>query len=259
MIKQFLAAFSTVFLVVACSERIQEVAAPSSIQLSPEEIAYIQSTEPVVALEETYAPFVFVEDDEGRGVSIEYLRLISEKTGLRFRFKREKNLTDVFEAFKKKEIDITTSVKKTEEREREHLMAFTKSYVSIGLVMLTNDLPVQFPMVVGYSKGFSVKSHLERLGSQVSLKTFANDSELMGALIRREIGGAVFDSGSATVLEAKNGVRFNRSPVNFQYDMAFGYQKENEVLGSILDKGIGAISDAEHQALQAKHFKHVQK
>ena len=255
MLKQFFAVLTVVLLAMACSDRIQEVS--PKIDISPDELAYIQSTEVIVALEETYPPFVFIESDEARGISIEYLDLISKKTGLRFKFKREKNLSNVFEAFKAKKVDIATSLKRT--HEREEFMAFTKPYVSVGLVMLTNELPIQFPMVVGYSKGFSVQSHLERLGSQVQLKTFENDNELMKALIRREIGGAVLDSGSATVLEAKNGVRFNRSPVNFQYDMALGFQRENMILGSILDKGIAAISEAEHEALQAKYFKHVRR
>lgn len=253
MLKQFFAVLTIVFLGIACSEQVQDM--KSSARLSPDEIAYVQSSEPIVALEETYPPFIFIENDKARGISVEYLKLISEKTGLRFRFKREKNLSDVFVAFKAHQIDVATSLKKIPER--EEFMAFTKPYVSIGLVMLTNELPIQFPMIVGYSKGFSVQTHLERLGSQVQLKTFENDDELMKALIQKRIGGAVLDSGSATVLEARNGVRFNRSPVNFQYDMAFGFQKNNPILGSILDKGIAAISEAEHSALQAKYFKHV--
>lgn len=72
-------------------------------------------------------PIQFIRNDQAYGYSIDYMKLVAEKAGLKFNFVNEERWTDSYEKIKNREIDIIHSISQTEER--DEFLNFTQPYI----------------------------------------------------------------------------------------------------------------------------------
>ena len=87
------------------------------------------------APEADYGPFVYVEKDGvPLGMSVDFLKLISSKTGLQFQALPAQPLSDNLALAKKGGVEVITSLRPTPERAQ--FLAFTTPYVSIPAVLV---------------------------------------------------------------------------------------------------------------------------
>jgi ABC-type amino acid transport substrate-binding protein len=100
-----------------------------------EELEWIKNNPVVkVGVDEDWPPFDYV-DGEGKhnGISSEYLKIISEKTGLKFDIYAD-SWHKVMEKIKNKELDILACAAKNPEREA--FLNFTNPYLSLDIVVV---------------------------------------------------------------------------------------------------------------------------
>jgi ABC-type amino acid transport substrate-binding protein len=119
----------------------------ATIELTPEERAWI-AAHPVILVghDPTYAPYVFVgEGGELAGIDIDYLSLISRRTGLQFRNVTPGDWSHVMAEFKAGRIDLLMSLGYAEER--ESFLIYTEPYASAPNVIVTRtDSPYLFDL-----------------------------------------------------------------------------------------------------------------
>ena len=219
-----------------------EIVQPA-IELTTEEKAYIAANTLSVGFPRRGPPMSWLSDDGPKGIAIDYLKAVSASTGLKLRYVPYDTQAANIDAFKAGVNDIASHVKKVPDR--EPFMSFTQPYIVLSVVMLIHDLPIKFPVVVGYAGKYPIQAMLERNAGGMVLKPFPTDDDSMNAMTKNEIGAMVIDVTTADFLERKYNVKYIRSPVDFSYDLAFGYQKNNAILGSILSKGLSNMSSLE--------------
>jgi ABC-type amino acid transport substrate-binding protein len=248
MFKTIVTSLVALTLLISCSRR--EVDPPSPpISLSGPEVAFLRSHVVTVGYPRYAVPLAFQnQKGDAAGSGPAFIRLIAKKTGLRVQFIAYETQAQSLEAFKRHETDIALPVKDVPER-RDY-MAFTQPYMLVNSVMLVHELPIKFPMQVGFGGKFAIQSTLEKLGKQVQIRPYPRDELAFQALMHNELGAVVLDVQGADYLEHKYSVRFARSPVDFVYDLAFGFQKDNMPLGSILSKGLVNMSTQEKLQIQ---------
>lgn len=248
---------ATLGLLLAGCGKIEEAISPpveTVAVLTAEEQAFVRERVITVGIEATYPPFISWEKGkpEPVGLSYEFLQLVQKKTGLKFELKNHDSLDVLLKDFKAKKLMMVTSLKPTPDRMA--FMSFTNPYVSVGTVMLLKGKKIDFPVTVAYSKRYAVQEFIEPLAHQVTLVPFNNDTESFDAFVSGKVGSVVLDVASAKIQEDRVGEHFNRAHVSFTYELAFAYQKDEAMLGRILDKGLAAITEAEAQTIRAKYF-----
>ena len=237
----------TIAFVVALSLSLvacKEDKIPQSFSLlTGEEIAYISTQEVKACYPRGSKPIMWLDRNNAAGISVETLRVVANKVNLKVKFIDKDHQTHVIEDFKLGKCDIVTGVKETPER--AELMNFSQPYLFVGGTMLVRQLPIKFPMRVGFGRKFGIESTMRQFGSQLKIVDFLTDRESFTALLADEVSAIVLDSLTAEQLEKENNIKFARAGVNFYYDISFGFQKNNSLLGELLDKGLANLTNEE--------------
>lgn len=222
---------------VACKE---DKIPQSLLLLSGEELAYTSIKEVTACYARLARPIMWLDTGEATGITVETLRAVANKINLKIKFIDKDNQAQVIEDFKLGKCDIATAVKETPDR--AEFMDFTQPYLFIGTTMLVRQLPIKFPMRVGFGRKFGIESIMQRHAGQLEIVEFSSDRESFKALLQNDISAIVVDDLTAQQLEKENNIKFARAGVNFYYDIAFGFQKNNQLLGELLRKGLANLS-----------------
>jgi ABC-type amino acid transport substrate-binding protein len=235
-------------LLVSCGKK-QET--PKIVLTAPQQMIVDAGVPIKVCHSSTGRPIQWTDDGEPAGISIDTLKLVAERTSLRLEFMPLANQAAAVDAFKAKKCDILAAVKPLPER--NEFMNYTQPYLVMGSTMLVQELPIQFPMRVGFGRKYSIQPTLEYLAKQVTVVPFDNDEESFKALLDHRIDALVADELSAFMLEHKYNRKFAHSAVNFQYDISIGYQKGSNTLGTLLSLGLSSITPAEKAEIMSRN------
>lgn len=109
-----------------------------SIQLTPEEQAFLREHEPIrVSNELDWPPFDFVENGQPSGYSIDYLNLLAEKLDTKWQYINGYSWQELVDKFKSKEIDILHCLSYAKEIAEYGL--FTPPYFELQSVVVINE------------------------------------------------------------------------------------------------------------------------
>jgi signal transduction histidine kinase/DNA-binding response OmpR family regulator len=114
-------------------------AAESELTFTEEEKAFI-TEHPVIrtGIDPTFVPFEFLDKDgEYKGITTDYIKIISEKTGLKFEIVPDLSWPEAYDQAINGSIDVLPSMSKTEERELHFL--FSDPYYFSKRVIVTQD------------------------------------------------------------------------------------------------------------------------
>ena len=107
------------------------------IKLTKKEKKWLREYQTVrVSNEKGWAPFDYNEDGVEKGISIDILKLIADKTGIKFDFITG-SWSEVYEKFKDKKIDIIHPLIKN--KEREGFTLFTKPHIQLNNVLIIRN------------------------------------------------------------------------------------------------------------------------
>jgi two-component system sensor histidine kinase EvgS len=227
----------------------------TKIPLTEQELAYISAHPSVTwAVEDNRPPYVFVEGGDIKGLSYDYLKLISKKTGLKFEPLDLKTFFYSIEALRVGKVDLMSALRPT--RERAEFMAFTPPIAYNGGMFLfrVNTLP-RSPLTVGIRKGEAAKEYLVTRFPDMKIVETEDDEEALALLQKGLLDGAVMDEGTADYLIKRGNLQARKANVNFDYPYSFAYSKDNHLLGSIMTKAVSSITPADKQKLNNKWMK----
>jgi len=114
-------------------------AADNVISWTEDELAFMED-HPVIRLgvDLGFVPFEFIDDDgEYKGITADYLALISEKTGLQFEVVQGLTWPEAYDMALTGDVDALPAIGKTDERE-EHFL-FSEPYYYFKRVIVTQD------------------------------------------------------------------------------------------------------------------------
>ncbi|HAT33250.1 MAG TPA: histidine kinase [Janthinobacterium sp.] len=211
------------------------------------------------APEKDYGPFIYV-DGEGNplGLSMDFLRLIGAKTGLRFTVMEALNLDQNLALAKSGAVDLLSSLRPTPERAR--FLGFTTAYVSIPAALIeragapASSLADMGGRRVALGKGYAVEAYARERYPTVTWVALPNDEEALAELRAGRVDAAVADLASLRFISGRRGWNDLRvvEQLGFDYTLSFAYRKDSPELGAVLQRGLQAISAREKNVILAR-------
>ncbi len=214
-----------------------------------------------VAAEPDWMPFDFA-DDQGqfKGISRDYLRLISQKTGLKFKY-HIGQWHDNLEKIRDKQVDLLPAAYYTKERSR--YLIFSKPYFEVlDYFFIRDDIQaknfddlagLRLAIPKGYASIRTIKKHFPDL-KIIEVETFteAIDAVLEGRaeLLYDSYGPVVFtlqQEGVNSIIPFKS----TRNIIGTN-PLHIAIRKDWPLLAGIIDKGLDAITEAEKKRIYQK-------
>ncbi|RXK12740.1 hypothetical protein CP965_09195 [Halarcobacter mediterraneus] len=109
----------------------------AKINFTSEELEFIKKHPIITYSEINWKPLSIIENNKMNGIMGDYLNLVSERTGLDFKYIPSDSWTEVLEQFKNKKIDIVPGAGSSSQEKRLGLIS--KSYAKYPFAIVTSD------------------------------------------------------------------------------------------------------------------------
>jgi signal transduction histidine kinase/DNA-binding response OmpR family regulator len=251
----FLISVSTALvLIVPCR-------ATGGISWTEEEIAFMDQ-HPVIRLgtDPKFVPFEFFDEDgEYKGITAEFLSLISERTGIQFQVVEGLTWPEAYNLALLRDIDVLPAVSKTRERERYFL--FSEPYINFKRVIVTRDTDTEIAdigdlagLTVAVQRNSSHHSYL--LGyPDINLSLYDSaEAALTGVAngTERSFVGNLATTSYLARMNTLTNLRFIAFEGEKQQGLYFAVRKDWPQLVDILNKVLADISIEEKNAIVSK-------
>ena len=230
-----------------------------SLQLTDAEQLWIKQYPKVtIGVDPNWAPFEFI-DEQGHylGMASEYMKLISEKTGLEFIVQDNATWKDVVLSAKSNKLDLLPAV--MESPQRKDFLDFTKPHINYPMVIVTekeslfiSDLKELENKLVVVIDGYVTQDILRNNHPSIKLKPAKDLQQALKWVSSGEVDALIDNLASVSYSITHMGISNLRISGTTPYDFALGVAvpKGNEVLLSIIQKTLDSISDQEKQKIQ---------
>jgi signal transduction histidine kinase len=235
-------------------------AAENSISWTEDELAFMEE-HPVIRLgvDPGFVPFEFIDEDgEYKGITADYLALISEKTGLQFEVAKGLTWPEAYDGAVKGEIDALPAIGKTKARE-EHFL-FSEPYYYYKRVIVTRDTDTEI-LSIDDLEGFTIavqrnsSHHSYLLSYPINLSLYESVEAALAAVVTGTERAFIGNLATTNYLIRTNGLT-NLRTVPFepekQQALYFAVRKDWPELVSIFNKAMGSISESEKLAINNK-------
>ncbi|MCP4689352.1 MAG: transporter substrate-binding domain-containing protein [Desulfobacterales bacterium] len=235
-----------------------------SIAFTEEERKFIR-THPVIRVqnEDDYPPHDFSENGLPMGFSIDYLRLVAEKTGLNLEFINGYTWTRILENIKAKKLDVIHTC--AENAERRRFAIFTKPYVTSNYSLIK---PVRSPVEsledlagkkLSVLRGTIFIPDIKRQFPDVGVVEYDNTRDVLKSVLFGESAAAIETlqlAGYYMKKDSLTGLEFRRFRELGQAEPPWriGVRKDWPALHAIIQKGMDAVTDKELDALKSRWF-----
>lgn len=232
-----------------------------SLNLSNDELNYINNNKIKIAMLPDFPPFSFIKNGEPTGFSYEILKLISYKSGIKFKYeinKWPKNLKD----FKDKKVDMIDAI--SFRQSRVAFTNFTKPYHESPLIIFARNELISYDGIlslknkkVGLTKDIFYKKDIEKLNT-LEIVEYESFQDKLKALAYGDVDIIFGHLHSTQNNILKNGYTNIKAlgELNLENlkksDLRFGITKENKLLFSIISKSFDSISELEWKILSDK-------
>lgn len=259
--KRTLALFLIVIFLLLSAQSIV-LAEANPINLTEAERAFIEE-HPVIRLgvDPEFVPFEFIDNDgQYKGITAEYLKLITERTGLVFEIEQNLTWPQAYEKALAGELDALPAVSKTQDREQHFL--FSQPYHFFKRVIVTRD----------DDSGISGLRDLEKLTAVAVQENSSHHSYLIS---HPKINLSLYDSVEAALTAVANGserafvgnlattnyliktnsltnLKFIAFEAEEQQGIHFAVRRDWPELITILDKVFDQITEEERIAITNK-------
>jgi len=220
---------------------------------------WVDGHQPRLGAERDYGPFVFEAPDGAlQGLSIDLLRLVQDRTGLRVQPQPAEPLHQLLDAARAGRLDLLTSLRPTPERAT--FLLFTQPYVSVPAVLVRRagtpprDLAALAGRPVAVGQGYAVEAVVRQRHPQVAWQAVPDDVAALEGVAAGRFDAAVADAASVAFIVRTRGLQGERAlqageQVGFDYALSFAVRRDWPELVAILDAGIRAVDHPARQAV----------
>ncbi|MCF6340464.1 MAG: transporter substrate-binding domain-containing protein [Sulfurimonas sp.] len=233
----------------------------SSVDFTKDEKIWIKEN-PIVKLGADYKwpPFDFADNNGNHtGLSAEYIKLISQKSGLKFDVTTGV-WSDILEGMKKKKYDGLTCAVKTDERRK--YLNFTTPYLLVPMVIITTTdnktiktIDSLFKKVVSINRGSYIHEWLKIKYPQIKLHLTTSNKESLEAVSLGKADAYVGNQAVATFIMNKyllSNLNIVSKLKGFETAISIAIDKDNKILFNIIQKTLNSITSQEHQEIKQK-------
>ena len=238
-------------------------AAEREVELTAQERNWLAQEHPVRVRVTNFAPHIYLDEDEPKGLSVDFLKLIGERTGINFVFVPEqRGFWAAVESMGRGEgPDLILGMERNPERAGEVL--FSKDYMTAPHVIYTWEksefiagLEDLHGKTLAVPEGrAAVQAGQDEEG--IILKRYPSDLEALKAVSEGQADAYIGDLLVATYLIETNGFANLKvaapGPLGDRH-LCFGSRPDWPELASIINKGLETISRAERSAIQGKYM-----
>ncbi|OXU16198.1 PAS domain S-box protein [Sedimentisphaera salicampi] len=212
-----------------------------------------------VAPDKNFAPIEFVENGEIKGFSGEYLRIISEKTGLKFKITQTDNWAETFESAIEWQSDMLSSAAYTEDR-KERLL-FSRPYVTFPIGIYTQlggpyitNLRELNGERVAVVNDYAVENWLRRDYPEIKIVETGSVTDSFERLSEGKVEAVIEDFLVAKYNIAKHNFKGIKAAgaTPYQYKICFGVRKDWPELRDIINKTLASLSKNETERINKK-------
>jgi len=212
----------------------------------------------LVGVDKVWEPFDFM-NSQGKhdGMSADYLRLISEKTGLHFKITDQATWTDVLKAAKEQSIDMIAAIAPTKERQK--FLTFTEPYMQYAFVLASANNGHLFYQIsdfngkrLGVIKSYITDDILTKQYPEVEVVRYENLQSLLKAVATHEVDGLLDNAVSVAYYIKMHGFSHIKMVTIGEQKRAIsmGVTKNNPILHTILNKVLASLSSVEKQKIR---------
>jgi signal transduction histidine kinase/DNA-binding response OmpR family regulator len=233
----------------------------AGIHWTEDELSFMQQ-HPVIRLgvDPNFVPFEFIHKDGSyKGLTTEYLALISNKTGLKFEVVRGLSWPEAYDTALKGDIDVLPAVSRTEERERHFL--FSKPYYYFKRVIVTRDTETRIKGIedlngttVAVQRNSSHHSYLMSF-PKINLSLYDSVEAALTAVADGSEESFVGNLATTNYLIRSNGLtnlKFISFEAEKQQALHFAVRKDWPELIGIINKSLATIPEEEKIAINNK-------
>ncbi len=228
-------------------------------KFTPEEQAFIKE-HPVIRLgvDPKFIPYEFVDSDGVyKGIAADYIKLISERTGLQLVVEKDLTWAKAYEKGVLKELDALPCVGKTKERER--YFSYTEPYYSFQRVIFISQnnnsvksLDDLRRHTVAVQVNSSHHSFMQSFVPSITLSLYSTVEEGLKAVADGKEEAFVGNLATSSYLAKANGIT-NLKYVKMEADekqfLYFAVRNDWPLLVSILNKALADINEEEKIAI----------
>lgn len=232
----------------------------SMVQLSQKEKEWIKlHPKIVVGGEMDWAPFDFVENGIYKGISNDYLKVISQKTGLRFEVKTGMKWSELIDSIKNKKIDMLPALYHL--KEREEFVNFTPAYFKLPMYIFGKTGKKRFYNIhslhgkkVVVVKGFEIESWLRKNHPEINIVQRADILSSLQA-VRSDQADAFISTLPSTAYNLEqnfiddisiHSILKEKKAVN----LYMGVRKDWKILTNIITKAFNDIKPSTHRRIK---------
>ncbi len=201
-------------------------------------------------------PQILRAQEEYKGLSIDYIRLLENKLGYRFELIPYPTWNDVINASKNRQIDMIFAAQQTPERLT--YLHFSKPYIELpNMILVRRDhkggasLQALKGWRVTVSEGSAVHEYLKTNFSDLILVPVQDELNGLMKVSLGEADAMVVEISRASYYIDKAGILNLRvaGDAKFLYQLRFAVRDDWPLLTDILDKGLDSITEAERETI----------
>jgi signal transduction histidine kinase/CheY-like chemotaxis protein len=239
--------------------------APVDIILTPEEKAWIAQDHIVRVRTVDFPPYTVVQKNAPpEGITIDYLKEISKRTGIRFDYEvTTQPFAEFLESMKEgKGPDLSTTLVRSSER--EEYLSFSDGYLETPLVIFArstagfiSDITGLIGKKVAVNKGTHVHGLLVESYPEIDLAVFDSPELALEALATSQVDAYIGNLTVSSHLIHRRGFADLHvvAPTPFdKYVLSMANRKDWPELTSIINKVLADMSPEENSAIQGKYM-----
>ncbi|MCW9000879.1 MAG: transporter substrate-binding domain-containing protein, partial [Kangiellaceae bacterium] len=235
----------------------------SRIDYTQEELEWIQNN-PVIYYSDdnSWEPFVNLNRrGQMEGISVDYLNLIQEKTGLEFKFIKSDTWSQVIERLKRKQIKLVLAA--IHAQERDAFADFTDAYFSSPLAIITgpdysyvHDIEELYGRRVAIPRGYYSVSYLQKNHPGIDLVFVDSLDQALQAVADKNVD-AFIGNLAVAIFKLRQSKLTNlkiSGTIEEDFEVRMMVTKDNLPLISIINKTLERISDSEKRMIANSWF-----
>lgn len=253
----FLLLFISITLIIISPDHAED----NSIIWTEEEINFMEKNSVIrLGVDPNFVPFEFIDkDDVYKGITADYLSLISKKTGLEFEVVKGITWPEAYTMALSSSVDVLPAISKTEDRELHFL--FSQPYYYFKRVIVTRDTETAISGIedldkssVAVQKNSSHHSYLLSYPN-INLNLYDSVESALTAVANGTEKAFVGNLATTNYLIGSNGIsnlKFIAFEAEKQQALYFAVRKDWPELVSILNKAADTITEEEKIAINNK-------
>ncbi|MFO7895545.1 MAG: transporter substrate-binding domain-containing protein [Candidatus Cloacimonadales bacterium] len=227
---------------------------------SPQELVWIERHPLIrVAPDPDFPPIEYFEEGEYRGIAADFMKIISQKTGIKFEYVKAENWDEVLQMAQAREVDMLSAAAQTPERSK--YMDFTEPYLIYPGVIITRKNNPELDKLeklqdqrVGIVSGYVWQEMIAQDHPEINIIGVENIVEGLRQLALNQIDAFIATLPIALYYIEKEGIPNLRVTGNtpYQTKLSIHTRQDWPELSSIMSKALADIPQKQRQEINQR-------